>query len=117
MMIYLSYHLQSFVLSFQQEVIVDAMSLKRWFCANPASGRSRRGDRLRSPSRAHTSGSNPYLLPGMTNVVPTDDQRGDRRVFVVSEVDSLAPGKTIVPEEVQPATFLNRRSQPLTRYE
>lgn len=106
----LFHHLQSFVLSFQQEVIVDAMSLKRWFCANPASGRSRR-------PRAHTSGSHPYLLPGMTNLVPTDDQRGDRRVFIVSEADSLAPGNTIVPEEVQPGTFVNQRGQPLTRYE
>ena len=93
------------------------MSLKRWFCANPASGRSRRGDLLLSPPRAHTSGSHPYLLPGMTNLVPTDDQTGDRRVFVVSEADRLAPDNTIVPEEVQPGTFLNQRGQPLTRYE
>ena len=96
-----------------QEVVVDALSLKRWFCANAASGRSKRRGFSYSASSANTAKSHPYLQPGMTSLMTTNCQEsGSRTVCVVSEAD-MEPDLSVVQGEqrLQHLTKMNHRGQ------
>ena len=100
-------------LLFLQEVVVDALSLKRWFCANATSGRSKRRGLSFSTSSANTAKLHPYLQPGMTSLVTTNSQeRGSRTVCVVSEAD-MEPDLSAVQgeQELQHLTIMNHRGQ------
>ena len=44
------------------------MSLKRWFCANPATGRFKGGSFSWATSMAPVAESPTYLQPGMSNL-------------------------------------------------
>ena len=70
-------------------VIVDALSLKRWFCANAASGHSKRvGSFSVATSSINAARSHPYLQPGMSNVVSSNGQEREGRRVVVSETEA-----------------------------
>ena len=98
---------------FLQEVVVDALSLKRWFCANATSRRSKRGGFSFSTSSANTAKLHPYLQPGMTSLMTANSQeRGSRTVCVVSEAD-MEPDLSAVQgeQQLQHLTIMNRRGQ------
>lgn len=66
------------------------MSLKRWFRANPATGRFKGGSFSWATSQAPVAKAPPYLQPGMSNVVsPNGLESEARRVSVFSKTDKV----------------------------
>lgn len=69
------------------------MSLRRWFYANPSTGRFRRGSFRQAPSQSATERAPPYLQPGMSNVVSTNGLESEgRKVSVFSKTYKVLPG-------------------------
>lgn len=82
--------------------MVSAMSLKRWFCANPSTGRFKGGSFGRASSQTPVERAPPYLQPGMSNVVSSNGLESEsRKVSVFSKTDNVLPGLSSGSDEYQ----------------
>lgn len=69
------------------------MSLRRWFYANPSTGRFRGGGFRQASSQSATERAPPYLQPGMSNSVLTNGPESEgRKVSVFSKTFKVLPG-------------------------
>lgn len=101
-----------------QEVVVDALSLKRWMCANAASGRSKRAVFPFATFSGNSTSMHPYLQPGVSRgrQRSSNIERPNRQVCVGS-INSLNSGQG----QLQPQSFGMRnhgsqrgRAQPIS---
>ncbi|XP_029209578.2 uncharacterized protein LOC114973339 isoform X2 [Acropora millepora] len=101
-----------------QEVVVDALSLKRWMCANAASGRSKRAVFPFTTFSGNSTSMHSYLQPGVSRgrQRTSNNQRPNRQVCVGS-INSLNSGQG----QLQPQSFGMRnhgsqrgRAQPIS---
>ena len=88
------------------------MSLKRWFRANPATGRFKGGSFSWATSQAPVAKPPPYLQPGMMNVVSSNGLESEvRRVSVFSKTDKVLQGSSFPGGDYQQPSLTRKNGR------